>query len=254
MREMGIVGGVMKNGMILIRCSAGNALGYDAVADGIEFGRSGFGQVVVGCLAVDGVNHHTLGTDTAEGFQPRSDKGLGGIVEVALGIMTFKKHGLDDDMPLKPRQVVDDALHIVAGRNGPVKPSDVIGVDGVKFLDIVVNAHQCIMHLWAVNHRGIAQHRHFGLREIAVAQRQCVIDDASEVGMSRGFTISGKGQHVRSGTIFAHVYKAQFQGLTHFFTGRKFPHRPMVAVESALTIQAIEGAHLAIAWQQVDTK
>lgn len=60
---------------------AGNAGGDDAVADSIELFGSGFQQTMSRGLAVDGIDHHLLGSDGFDGFEPGADEFLPSIVD-----------------------------------------------------------------------------------------------------------------------------------------------------------------------------
>ena len=116
------------------------AKGTDAVGNGVEGGRGGFGKGGDGCFAVDGVDHHFLGSDEAEGFEPRLDEVVGGVGDVVrVGVGAREEHGLDDDVAMEVLEPLDDGIDVVGGV-GAVNDVDEVGVDGVELQNVVIDA------------------------------------------------------------------------------------------------------------------
>ena len=110
------------------------------------------------------------------------------------------------------------------------------------------------MHSGTVQIGGIAQHRHLGLRGVQVAQPQRIVDDAGKVGVPGRFAVAGKGKHIGMHTLGFHLLQFLFQGLCHLLPRGTRLVRTVVAVESTLAVDAVEGANLAVAGLQVDAK
>ena len=153
---------------LLVRRGAGDAGGDDAVADGIELLMGGLEEALGGRLAVDGVDHHLLGLNRLHRLQPRIHECVACIVNGNSPLLSLHKHGLDDHVPLESLQPFDDLIYVV-GDDRLVYLIYLYGIDGVEFLDVIVNPHQGIVHFGVVDHRGIAQYRHLCLRTILVS-------------------------------------------------------------------------------------
>ena len=67
------------------------------------------------------------------------------------------KHRLDDDVAVESLQPFDDLLDIIVAK-GLIHLIYIYRIDGVEFLDVVIHAHQGVVHLLVVDHRGIAQY------------------------------------------------------------------------------------------------
>ncbi len=128
------------------------------------------------------------------------------------------------------------------------------GVYGVQFQDVVVDAHQSIVHLWTVYHGGIAEYADFCSWTILVAQPDGVVNNLGKVGVTGGLAIACKGQHVRQLPLGRHLLKLGFQLFSYLFAGRHGQGRTVVFIEAALTVDAVEAAHLAVGRQQIDAE
>ena len=105
-----------------------------------------------------------------------------------------------------------------------------------------------------MNHRGVAQYAHLGVRTILVSQTDGVADDFSKVGMCRRFTVAGKRQYVRQFLLFHHQGELFLQCFCYFFTGRAGQTWTKVFVETTFTIDTVKRANLPVGWHQVDTQ
>ena len=72
--------------------------------------------------------------------------------------------------------------------------------------------------------------------------------------MTCRLAIAGKGEHVGHTALGLHLLQALLQGFGHFLSCGHRLLRTVRLVEAALAVDAVEGAHLAIGWQQVDAK
>ncbi len=237
----------------LVRCRAGNACSDDTVAYLVELLAGSLEQSLGRRFTVDGVDHHLLRSDVLDGLQPGSHIGLAGVVDRLACRYAAHKHGLDDDMSLEGLQTVDDEIHVV-GAVGMVHLHDVVRVDGVELQDVVVHSHEGVVHLLAVDHGGIAQHGDLRLGTVVVAQADGVVDDLSEVGMTGGLAVAGKGQHVGQLAIGRHLQQLLLQRLGHLAARGQGQGGAVVFVESAFAVDAVERAQLPISRQQVDAQ
>ena len=105
-----------------------------------------------------------------------------------------------------------------------------------------------------MDHRRVAQHTHFCLRAILVAQPDGVANDLREMRMTGGLTVARKGQYIRQLSISHHRLQLGLQFLGHLLTGGEGQRRTVVLVEATLTIDTVERAHLAVGRQQVDAQ
>ena len=98
-------------------------------------------------------------------------------------------------MSVKSLHALDNLVNII-GTCRTVHLINIGGVYGVEFQNVIVHAQQSIVHLWTVNHGGVAEHADLCLRTVLVAQTDGVVDNLGKMGMAGGFAIAGKGQHV----------------------------------------------------------
>ena len=108
------------------------------------------------------------------------------------------------------------------------------------------------MNLLTVDHGGVAEDADLGLRAVAVAQADGVVDDFRKVRVARRFAIAGEGQHVWQLSVSLHLLELLFQLFSHCLPVGHGQGRTVVVVESALAVDAVEAAHLTVGRQQVD--
>ena len=72
--------------------------------------------------------------------------------------------------------------------------------------------------------------------------------------MQRRLAIAGKGQHVGHQTVLLHFQQLAAQTALHLVGSGKRVLRATLTIESALTIDAVETAHLAALGQQIDAE
>ena len=149
--------------------------------------------------------------------------------------------------------VFDDLLDIVVA-GGAIYLINIGGVHGVELQDVVVDTHQGVVHLWTVNHCGVAEHADLGIGTVLVAQTDGIVDDLSKVGMAGGLAIAGKGEHVGQLPFGHHLLQLLFQLLCHQLARRTGKGRAVIAIESTLAVDAVEGAYLAVGRLQVDAQ
>ena len=154
-------------------------------------------------------------------------------------------------MTVKGAQCLDDGIHIIRPR-GTVDTLNVVGRHGVEFEYVVVNLEQGGVHLGAHGHGSIAQHAHFGCREVAVAQSHRIVNNACKIGVRCRFAITGKGQHIGGKPVLLHFDKLRFEGFGHLLAAGAWQMRTVVFVETALAVHTIKGADLAIGGHKVD--
>ena len=181
---------------VSVRCTARNAFCHYKVADTVEFSLAGFFQLGKRSLAVDGVNHHLTWRDAFQGGEPWQHVVVGGVVYVAAVGHAFHKHRLYHHMAFEAPQQFYNLFHVVAPLSRAVHTSDIVGVHGVEFLDVVVYFHQGFPHLVVVDERGVAQHRHLRRWSKLVAQFYGVVDDTGKVGVGRRLSVAGESQHI----------------------------------------------------------
>ena len=98
-------------------------------------------------------------------------------------------------MSVKSLHALDNLVNII-GTCRTVHLINISGVYGVEFQNVIVHAQQSIVHFWAVYHRGVTEYTDLCLRTVLVAQTDGIVDNLSEMGMTGGFAIAGKSQHV----------------------------------------------------------
>lgn len=243
------MGGNVRISRLFRRVGRGRAPGCNLV----EALRCGLQQPCGWRGAVDGVDHDALRLDAAERLEPGSHVGLGGVVHRMALPGALHEERLHNDVPLEGFERGDDLLHVVAPR-GTVDAGYVVGAHGVEFLYVVVDQHQCVVHGGTCGHGGVAQHAHFGLGEIAVAQRHGVGYDAGKVGVCRGLAVAGKGQHVGGGTVGLHLLQPCLKRCGHLLPRGAKLGGAMVGVEAAFAVQAVEGAKFAVGGHKVDAE
>ena len=79
-------------------------------------------------------------------------------------------------MAVEGLHVFNDAVDVVSGV-GAINLLDILRRNGVEFQDVVVDQHQCVVYLLAVNHSRIGEHADLSLRTVLVAQADGVADD-----------------------------------------------------------------------------
>ena len=89
-------------------------------------------QFKVGCFAI------ALRLTVAQCFYPRCHILLACIV----GSVAFEEHGLNNDVPFEPFEVLNDFPDIVRRLHRTVNTPYVFVVDRVEFQDVIVNFHQ----------------------------------------------------------------------------------------------------------------
>ena len=189
---------------MLIAGRAGDASSNDTVADGIKLFVTGFFKSVGRCLTIDGVDHNLLWLNLFDSLKPRSDILLCRIVDRLALIRAAHEHGLDDDVSIEGFHAVDDGVDVVMGV-GTVNLINICGVDGVEFQDVVVDQHQGVVNLLAMDHGGIREHTNLGLRTVFVAQADGVTDDVGKMRMAGRFAIASKGQYIGQLALGSHV-------------------------------------------------
>lgn len=180
-------------------------------------------QVVVGRLAVDGVDHYFLGGNGLHGGQPWRHIVVAGIVNIdlfalSIGRIAFHEHSLDNDVPVEKLHVLNHLLHIIARLGGAVNGQDVIGVHRVELQDVVVHFHQSTPRLLMPDEGRVAQYADLGAGAPLVAQLDCVVDDFGEMRVARWLAVAGKCQHVRVLAVVVHLDELSFQGIGHLLS------------------------------------
>jgi hypothetical protein len=72
--------------------------------------------------------------------------------------------------------------------------------------------------------------------------------------MTGGLAITGEGEHVGQLALGFHLLELCLQPFCYLLTGGAGERRTVVLVETALAVDAVEGAHLTIGRHQVDAK
>ena len=152
---------------------------------------------------------------------------------------------LDDDVTLKSLQMLDDLKDVVAALR-TVDLTDIGRRNGVELLNVVVDTHQGVVHLLAMNKRGIAEHADFGLWAVVVAQTDGVVHNLRKVRVTGGLAITGKGDDVRQAAVGLHLPELGLESFSHLFASGERKLRSVVGIEATLTIHTVEGAHLAV--------
>ena len=93
-----------------------------------------------------------------------------------------------------------------------------------------------------MNHGGVAEYADLGLRTVLVTQADGVGHDFSKVRMGGRFAVTGKGQHVGQLAVGLHLEQCLFQFLSYLLTGRPWQGGDVIMVETAFTVDAVEGA------------
>ena len=88
---------------------------YYPVAYGVEHLGRCLLEVVVGRLAVDGVNHYLARGDVPYGFEPRADVFLARVVNVVAVNRAAHEHRLHDGVPVERADCLDYFAHVVGG-------------------------------------------------------------------------------------------------------------------------------------------
>ena len=107
-------------------------------------------------------------------------------------------------MTIERLHTVDDTLNIVCAR-GAVHLIYIYRVNRVEFENVVVNTHECLVNIGAMDECGVAQHRYFGIGEILVAQTYDILHDGCKLWMGGRFTITRKGKNIRLWTVCLHI-------------------------------------------------
>jgi hypothetical protein len=72
--------------------------------------------------------------------------------------------------------------------------------------------------------------------------------------MRRRLAVSGKCQHVGVLVALVHGLQRGLESFSNLAARRTRQARTVTAIESALAIDTVESAYLAVAWHQIDTK
>ena len=110
------------------------------------------------------------------------------------------------------------------------------------------------MDFGTVYEGGVGEHADLGIREILVAQPYGIFYDFGEMGIGRGFTVAGEGEHVGVGAISFHVLQLGFECSGYFFPCRHLQLGTVVGIETAFAIDAVEGADLSVGRKEIDAE
>ena len=154
---------------------------------------------------------------------------------------------------MKGGQIVDNLIDIKLS-DGSVDKLYEIGVYRIKLQDIVVHFQECIAHIRFKGHRRVAQDADFRLRTIAVAQCDCIVNNARKVGVKRWFAIAGKGNNVGQAPFFDHLLQLFFQVGLHLLTRGAPTARMGRFIEATFAINAVERAEFSISRHQIDAQ
>ena len=111
-------------------------------------------------------------------------------------------------MPPEITQGLDYCIQVIVSHRA-VDKTDVVNVNGVQFLDVVVQFEQSIEN-GGIRHAGsVAQHAHLGLGKELVTQCQDIVHDPGKLGVGSGLAVTCKGQHVGFGPIGLHLGKGR---------------------------------------------
>ena len=92
------------------------------------------------------------------------------------------------------------------------------------------------------------------IREKLITQCNYIINYTGKLGICRGLSVTGKGQHVGLGPIGLHSGKGGAQGVVDFLSGGSVMMRMVLAVTAALAVDAVKGAYLTVGGHQVNTQ
>ena len=87
-----------------------------------------------------------------------------------------------------------------------------------------------------------------------IAQGDGVVDDAGEVGVHRGFSVSSKGDDVGASAFLLHRLQFLLENFGNFFASGDAQFGLGVTIETAFAINAIEGAEFSIGRQEINAK
>ena len=130
----------------------------------------------------------------------------------------------------------------------------ICGADGVEFQDVVVEVEQSLANLWTANLCGVAQDAHLGRGAISVPHLAHPINNLGEVRIARRFAVASEGQHIRHNALLLEFLQLAFQSFHHLIGSRQRFLCAAFAIQSTLTIDAVEAAKLPTLWQQIDAK
>ena len=116
----------------------------------------------------------------------------------------------------------------------------------IEFQNVVVYSSQCFVHSGLVTIGGITQHANFGIGKIVIAQGDGVVDDAGEVGVHSGFSVSSKGDDVGAAAFLLHRLQFLLKDFGNLFASGDAQFGFGVTIETAFAINAIEGAKFSI--------
>ena len=227
---------------------------FKELYDTVELLRQGLLQIVRRCFTIYRIYHHLTRCYALHGIEPRVYiLGRGIVYRHAFGIGASHKHGLHHTMPLKGPHALDEFVQVIVA-HGAVYPGYIGHVHRIELHDIVVYPLQRLKHLWPIDARGIGEHTHLGMGEIAVAQLQRIIYDSRKVGVRRRLTVSRECQHIGCHALGLHLHQFLFQCFCYLMACGQFLLGTALGIEATLAIDTVEGTHLAVTRQQIDTQ
>ena len=83
-------------------------------------------------LAVNRIDHDFLGIDLLNGFKPRTNKVLVGVVYIdSVFCFPFHEHGLNNDMAIEKFQTINDFGYIIRGFQWAIYKTDIVHIDRI---------------------------------------------------------------------------------------------------------------------------
>ena len=106
----------------------------------------------------------------------------------------------------------------------------------------------------ALEHGAIAEHAHFGLGIVLIAQVDNVVHNIFEIGVKRRFAVAREGDHVERIASLLHLSQAFAQGALHLVASRHTCSALPLGIKACLAIKAVERTNLAIVRHKVHTQ
>ena len=235
------------------------------VDDGLEEGAhlvgGDFAEVVGGGGAVDGVGHDLAGAQETDDVEHRGDDGGVGGVEVGgmvssidIGIgLAAEEAPLEDEVAVELLEGFNNTGDVVARSRVVYLGNQLVG-GGINFHDGVVDLAEGGEDLGDVDAGGVAEDRDLGMREVAVAESQGVVDDLRELRVEGGFAVAAEGDGVDGDIVGDHILEFVAEVVTDLGGGGDDGVVATVAIPSTFAVDAVEVAEFTFLGEKVDAE
>lgn len=173
-------------------------------------------------------------------------------IDIGIGLAA-EEAPLEDEVAVELLEGFNNTGDVVARSRVVYLGNQLIG-GSIDFHDGVVDLAEGGEDLGDVDAGGVAEDRDLGMREVAVAESQGVVDDLRELRVEGGFAVAAEGDGVDGDIVGDHILEFVAEVVTDLGGGGDDGVVATVAIPSTFAVDAVEVAEFTFLGEKVDAE